>query len=674
MGKQKRKISSENLAYNSSSSTRQAQEATRPQEARAAARIRFRAVALALLLTPLNAFMLLHTEVVRFQAYPTSFALFGNVIGFMAVLMLLNALIRRRWPRAALTAAELLVFYMVLCAASAVGSDQSGFLLVGIISHVTWFATPTNHWKELYGPDLPAWLTVQNREALRGYYLGASNFWQWEHIAAWMPPLLLWLVFLLVLVGVMLCINTIVRRPWTDAQRLTYPIVTLPMQMVDEKEDFFRSRLMWAGVAIVSVIGIINGLHMLYPSLPEIPRYVNIAPFIPQQRPWSAFPAWRGAEVDIGIFPFVFGLGLLMPLDLVFSCWFFYLLTRFLAVWQSSRGLDNVPGFPFDIDQASGAFLGIFLYLVWQIRGQLGRVLRKALWNDPSIDDSREPMRYRTAVLGILFGMAFLIWFSTRIGMSAGIALIFFVLYFAVSLGITRMRAEAGITNHDIYMSGPEVVLINAFGSQAFSRIDLSVMSLFYWFNRAYDGHPMPQQIEGFKLGEKGGMSLRALPGLMLLGTVAGALSAFLVMLTVMYQLGAASGKVAVSTNLTEETWARLANWVSSPTGPNWVSLTYRSIGGALSILMLALRTRGVWCPFHPVGIAMTGSWFMFRTWSSLMFSWLVKYFFLRYGGRNRYGQLVQFALGMVLGDCVIGCFWAIIGASYNIRTFNPWP
>src|SRR5581483_1785251 len=97
-----------------------------------------------------------------------------------------------------------------------------------------------------------------------------------------------------------------------------------------------------------------------------------------------------------------------------------------------------------------------------------------------------------------------------------------------------------------------------------------------------------------------------------------------------------------VSTNLTEETWARLANWVSSPTGPNWVSLTYRGIGGALSILMLALRTRG---------ISMTGSWFMFRTWSSLMFSWLVKYFFLRYGGRNRYGQLVQFALGMVLGD-----------------------
>lgn len=637
--------------------------------------ITVRAVLLSLLLIPLNAFVLVHISVVRHQAYPTSYALFGNVVAILAALMLVNALLKKRAPRWALTPGELITCYILLCAASAVSNDQTVFLLVGMIGHPAWFSTPSNRWSEQFGADLPAWLTVQDREALRGFYLGGASVWQWETLAAWGPPLLAWLVFLMVLLGVMLCINALVRQPWTEAQRLTYPIVTLPVQMTDEKERFFRSRLMWAGFALTAVLNLINGLHVLYPSLPEIPRHVDLTPLFFTERPWSSFTAWPGARVPIGIYPFIFGLGLLMPLDLVFSCWFFYLLTRLAAVEQTRRGWDTISGFPFDVDMASGAFAAIFLYALWQLRGHIKRVWREVFRGQRSAPTpDTEPMSYRTAVLGLVLGLAFLTLFATQAGMSPALAFTFMACYFAFSTVITRMRAEAGITSHDVYMGGPDVLLVNTLGSERLGRGDLMGMSLLFWFNRAYDGHPMPQQLEGFRLGEKRGLSLRGVAGLMLLGAGAGAVSACVVMLMVMHQLGAASGKVVECITISGEPWNRLGSWIASPTSTNWHALSARGIGFALAAGLFSLRNYLPGCPFHPIGVAMAGSWAMYKIWSSLLFSWLVKGLVLRYGGRRWYGGLVHFGLGLVLGDCVLGGFWAIVGAANNITTFGVWP
>jgi hypothetical protein len=636
--------------------------------------ITLRAVGLSLLLIPLNAFMLVHIEVVRHQAYPTSYAIFGNVVAFLAVLTLLNAGLRRWLPRFALTPPELITCYILLCAASAVGNDQFVFLLVSMIAHTTWFNSTTNHWAEQFGSSLPPALTVQNKEVLRGFYLGVSSAWRWDVMTTWLPPLCLWIVFLLALVWVMLCINTLVRQPWTEAQRLTFPLITLPIQMADPREGLFRSRWMWWGLGITAVLNLVNGLHVLFPTVPEIPRYIDLAQFWPTGRPWDAFQAFPNARIPIGIFPFIFGLGLLMPLDLVFSCWVFYVLTRLAAVAQAARGWDTISGFPFDVDMASGAFVGIFGYSLWQLRGHWRRVARKVLYDDPEIDDRGEPMRYRTAVIGTVLGGAFLVFFATRAGMSLSLSLAFFVAFFAFSLVVTRIRAEAGVTSHDVYLGGPDVLLVNGLGTERLSRGDLMGLSLMFWYNRGYDSHPMPHQLEGFRMAEKSGMALRGLPGLMLLGIGAGAIASVLVMLHVMYQLGAASGKVVECVTLAGEPWNRLGTWIASPSSTNWYAMSARGVGLLLTAGLFAVRNAGIWCPFHPIGVAMAGSWAMYKIWSSLMFSWMVKAAVLKYGGRRHYGTLVHFGLGLVLGDCILGGFWAIIGAANNVATFGVWP
>ena len=43
----------------------------------------------------------------------------------------------------------------------------------------------------------------------------------------------------------------------------------------------------------------------------------------------------------------------------------------------------------------------------------------------------------------------------------------------------------------------------------------------------------------------------------------------------------------------------------------------------------------------------------------------------MHYGGLKWYRQFVPFFLGLILGDCVMGSVWALLGSVLNVRTYN---
>jgi hypothetical protein len=55
-----------------------------------------------------------------------------------------------------------------------------------------------------------------------------------------------------------------------------------------------------------------------------------------------------------------------------------------------------------------------------------------------NLDDSNEPMHYRTAVFGIIVCITGILIFCLRVGMSLWIFPIFFGIYFTISLAIAR--------------------------------------------------------------------------------------------------------------------------------------------------------------------------------------------------------------------------------------------
>ena len=135
---------------------------------------------------------------------------------------------------------------------------------------------------------LPPWLTFNDETSLTGFYDGENTIYRMENLKGWLRPILWWTIFLTVLIWVMICLNIFLRRQWIERERLTYPIVQLPLEMTRLDGRLFRSRMMWLGFAIAGGINVINGFHVLFPEIPEIPvRHAELGQYF-TQKPWKS--------------------------------------------------------------------------------------------------------------------------------------------------------------------------------------------------------------------------------------------------------------------------------------------------------------------------------------------------------------------------------------------------
>ncbi|HIE51008.1 MAG TPA: hypothetical protein EYP85_04555 [Armatimonadetes bacterium] len=639
-----------------------------------------RTLLLVLILIPANAYWIIQMERVRRGPYVTSISLFANVIFVLGVLVGLNALLRRFWPKRAFKAGELLVVYSLLSVASGVAGMDFMQVLMMILGHATHFATPENRWEEIFFRYLPPWLIVRDKEALRHYYEGNSTLYLPEHYRAWLVPGLSWLAFLSALLLVMLCLNLLVRRQWIEKERLTFPVTYLPLAMTQDAPHFFRNRVMWSGFAVSFGLGLLNGLHFLYPIVPQvnITKY-DLADYL-STKPWNAV-RW----MPVYFYPFALGLGFVLPIDLLFSCWFFYLFWKGQLVLTRAFAWDVHPQFPYISQQALGACVGFSAYLAYISRHHLREVVRSVIgqpfrkragdWGPEAEEGgptSTDKGLYRFAALGLLFGGGFLLFFSQVARMSLGIALLFFLLYYTVSFVITRIRAELGPPVHDFHRMGPEIMITMSFGTQNLRGEDLGVMALYWWFNRAYRGHPMAHQIEGFKLAHQTRTNPWLLTWGLWLAGILGSAAAMWAYLHLGYQLGTAA-KFASGYGYGWQNYGALRTWLEIPTEPNAGATVALGVGLAFSLFLLLMRLRFLGWPFHPIGYAISSSWSINLVWFPLFLSWLIKLAAVRYGGLRLYRQMLPFFLGLILGDCLIGSFWSVVGVILGIPTYSFW-
>ena len=91
--------------------------------------------------------------------------------------------------------------------------------------------------------------------------------------------------------------------------------------------------------------------------------------------------------------------------------------------------------------------------------------------------------------------------------MSAWVFAPFFGRYMVISLAITRIRAELGPPVHNMGGVNPQTILTTVAGMGPFGHSNLTVFSLFSWFNGSNRSHPMPHQLDGFKLAQRTGIS-----------------------------------------------------------------------------------------------------------------------------------------------------------------------
>ena len=621
-----------------------------------------------LCLIPINIFWIVQLEVIRYT-FPTLVHPLSNVIFILFWLLLIGYVLKKISPKLGISSPELLTIYVMLGIVSSLGSADMMQILITILGHPFRFATPENQWRELFWKELPPWLTVQDEKALVPYYEGGSSFYIKRHLYAWLRPALAYISFIFVLMFVMLCINTLLRIQWTERERLTYPIIQLPLEMTDTRNRFLKNKLMWFGFSIAALISIVNLLNSIYPVVPYIPvKRQNLHQYF-TGHPWEAMGYFR-----VSFYPFVIGIGFLIPLDLLFSCWMFYGLYKIELMLGNIMGWRNLPRFPYFNEQGFGVYVGLLGFALWTGRIHFKGLVRHLL-RSSSLDDSREPMPYRLAVAGILAGLVFLTIFSYRAGMSLWVIPIFFGIYFLLAIMIARLRAELGFLVHDLHYVDPHSMIIAGFGTRQLGAGTLTVFSLYKFFNRAYRAHPMPLELEALKIAERRNINPRHIAAAILLATLIGSVSVFWVLLDNYYRHGAETGYYGpFAVGFARIIYNQLENWLNYPQETDLPALAFMGGGLIFTMLLMFLRTRFLWWPLHPLGYAMANSWGMFNLWACLFVAWALKAIILRHGGLRAYRQAIPFFLGLALGDYILGSLWSIISIVANTTLYQFFP
>jgi len=627
--------------------------------------ITWRSLLISTLIIPLNAYWVIQMEIVRYSAHPTTVSLLFNAVFILLVLTLLNFGLRRLFPGRQLSQAELLAVYAMVCLGSSLAGHDFIQVLAPSLAWPYWEATPENRWAALFGGRISPWLSVQDKAAMAGYFDGNSTIYTRPHLLAWATPVLMWTLFIGALLLVMLSINTLVRRQWDEREALTYPLTQLPLEISHPTGRLFRQKLLWLGFGIAATIDILNSFAHFYPSLPHIRiEWYDLRQFFTP--PWDA-AGWT----PVSFYPFLIGLGALMPVDFLFSCWFFYVFWKLERIATAALGFTATrPNFPYIDQQVFGAYMVFFLFAVWHSRRHLAAVWKKVLGRPGGADDSGEPASYRAAVTGLVLGIALLLTFATAMGMSPLLAVVFFAIYFALAVSVTRMRAQFGSPVHDLHFTGPDTTLPLLIGTSRMAPQDLTVMAQFYWFNRAYRSHPMPHQLEGIRLmRSSGGMDRRLFPAMVAVGVFA-TLAAFWGMLHLNYDYGALARSAG---SFGGEAFNKLESRLTNPEGPSFAAGVAIAVGFVLAYAMEMLRLHVPAWPFHPLGFAVSSSWEMNLVWVPLMIAWLAKLLILRYGGLELFRRAVPFFYGLILGQFVVGSILNIYSIARGIPSYMFW-
>jgi hypothetical protein len=582
----------------------------------------------------------------------TPAAFFLLFVLLLSVHLLLGQL-KRRW---AFQWGELVTIFFMMTVATAIPTRGVTGVLLPMITGTFYYDTPENKWAELIHPHIARWMVVDDPQAVKEFYegsLGAVAI-PWS---SWLPVLLCWLVFYMGLYLTVISLLVVLRRQWVDDERLPYPLIQVPLAMIDEGDGgksllkpFFRNRVMWYGFAIPFFLNSLNALHHYYPAVASI-NFEQLA---------SIF----SLRLEINFL--MLGLAYLINCTIAFSLLFFYLLHElqehilYLMGMGSKEEVLGTWTDPIMGHQMMGALIVLVFYGLWNGRSHIKNVFLKALRPNSQIDDSAEIMSYRSALLGSAFGMCIMgIWLYLS-GIPAWVVPFVIFAGLVIFIALARVVTEVGLSTVTPGMV-PAGFVISGIGVPALGIKGMIATS----FTLAWVGDLLVFMAAPLANGLR--MSKGVTGNRRLLFWAIG-LAIFISLsvstwftLYLAYRYGGINLHSQYFSLFATIPPRLAAQKLAQPTGPSLNGWLWIGAGGGIMAALMALRHKLTWWPFHPLGFAVSMGWIMDTIWFSIFLAWLFKVVILKYGGASVYQKSKPFFLGLALGQIVTGGIWLII-------------
>jgi len=603
-------------------------------------------------------------------------------VAALILMVAINPFLSRFAKFLSLSKGEIIVVYSLVTIAISMSSIGMIRYFLPVLTAPFYYATLENEY-HLFNKYLPDWFVVSNKQAIWESYEGSTGgAVPW---LSWILPLAVWSIFFIVLFWTMLCMVVVFRRQWVENERLVFPVARFATEITQEGKQgdlvvpFFRNHFMWIGFFLAFIYNLLNILHAFVPSMPAPGKSFNIGGLF-TEKPFTAI-----RPMSFQFRPAIFGLGYLMPLDVNFSVWFLYFVLKFEAVMASILGY-NIPGFPFFHDQSSGAFLALTFAFFFMARSQIKDVFTKAL-RVKKVDDTGEPIPYRWAAFGAIFGMIFICGWCYAAGMLISTALIYFSLLIGFALVYSKIRAEAGAPMIWLFPYGEHKrMMFHILGANAFihdgSYRNLSIFANLTFLSRGYFPAFMAYQLESVKLADEGRVSRRQMALVIMLALVIGLVAGYWMHLTAFYKYGSNILEGGDGTwggtrgaGLIRQQYNIMKGFLIADNSPDYTRTAAICGGFVMTWILFILRRAFLQFPLHPLGFAMVTA-YGDPLWGAFLSVWIVKKIITRIGGIGLYRRLIPGFLGIALGHFfTAGILWGILGTMGNeiFRRYGVW-
>ncbi len=597
----------------------------------------------------------------------TLYSLIFSTMAALIVLVLINALLHRFAPKLAFTTADMAVIFGIVSVASAISGEWM-YLNMQYVHVFAGYMDRDPMYRDVVLPNLPNGLYFSNPDEIRDYIAGGNGPWYFlTKLDLWLPKIFLWTILYGLITIALLCVNSLMRDAWMRRERLSFPVIQLPVAMIerDGRGPMWKNRVFWIAFGIMFAIDMLNGWNYLNPAVPSVPvkEWINLTDLFKEQ-PYASLGLF-----PLSLYPFLAALALFMPSDLLFSVVFFFLLRKLIVLFIAAHGIEGgsftgsrlAPEPPYFTEQTWGAILGLFATAVWISRSYL-----KEVWRDIKSGAHSEDggIPHRWAFILFCACLAGILAFMTTGGLSPFLMLPYLLTFVLFSFVIARMRAQLGPPTHEFAFMGPNQLLMNFYGTRNLSDKNSTMLATaFLGINRLSRSHPMPVQLEAMKTADLAGVRQGPLFGWLCVALFVGLFFGSMFFVQSGYARHA------------EQDWgdpSYIVRYVKeNQTGPNVIGMSMVFVGFAVVALLDAIRFRFIAFPLHPVGYALSMNFGVDYYWFGLVVALIVKSIVQRYYGLRGYTQLRNVAFGIMIAEYSAELIWASIAMITHQSTYT---
>lgn len=588
---------------------------------------------------------------VHSSAFTRSHMPFALLFLVMALTMVINPILRRLRQAWVFTSSEIAVLLSVGFLGLSIPTMVGRF--VATVSAPEYFATAENEWPTYVLPNLTSWLYPSNETGAVGLFYQGLPPGEAAPWSPWMVPFFWWFLLIAAILFGCFCLSVVLRKQWSERERLAYPLVTVPMMMASSADEgrapeYTRDRLFWMGFAIPLFLILWNVLGLFLERLPTFELNAN-----------NPVNLGRGFPLVYFRFNFyVLCFAFFTNLEILFSVWLFCIL----GIVQ--EGMNNRVGIPVGVGWQSQFALAFFVvWGLWTSRGHLKDVWRKAVTGAPDVDDSDEMVSYRTAVFGIVVSAVVILFWMNRAGMELPLALVYLFSNLVLYLGMAKIVAMTGLVSvrGSVDANGLVKSLMNL---RNISDTGIAANNMFYALYSWNKGFCMPGAANSARASERvGRRGKRSLGSAVVIAAILAIVACTVATLYLGYYGNGAQN--FGSYDFTDGnrhpynyTVSNIKDRADAETP--WWGIGFGSAGVVIMAALTALNYRVPWWPIHPVGFAISYAAPVRATWFSVFIAWLIKLVLVRVGGMSTYRKSQRFFLGVLVGYS-LGVFIAFL-------------